>query len=156
MFPPNLITVTRVRVAAEVTSKKRLLEALATLLAAEHPQPGDAVIFDRLLERERLGSTGLGQGVALPHARIKNLTEPVGAFVQVQGLVPFDAIDDQPVDLAFGLLVPDAATDETLQLLAHLAGMFSDAHLRAALRGARSPERLHALLSDWAPVGERG
>lgn len=150
MFPPNLITGERVRAAAEVTSKKRLIEQVADLLATALPaDTGAAAVFDRLVERERLGSTGLGQGVALPHARVSGISRPVGAFVQVRGPVPFDAADDRPVDLAFGLLVPDEATDEALALLAHLAGMFSDPALRTALREAQTPERLHALLTGW-------
>lgn len=153
MFPSSLITVARIGVGVEVSSKKRLLESVAAQLAADQSDLVASVVFERLLERERLGSTGLGQGVALPHARTKLVAAPLGAFVQVRGAVPFDAIDDQPVDLAFGLLVPEAATDEALQLLAHLAGMFSDEGLRAALREAPSAERLQALLIDWSPRG---
>lgn len=152
MFPPNLITVARVRLGAEVTSKKRLLEAVAALLAGDAPAPGAAQIFDRLMERERLGSTGLGAGVALPHARMKDLPRACGAFVQLQQPVAFDAQDNAPVDLAFGLLVPDHATTEALELLAHVAGMFSDPALREQLRAADSPEHVHALLTGWAPA----
>lgn len=149
MFPPNLITTARVRARVEVASKKRLLESLAELLAVAHPGLGAEAVFDRLLERERLGSTGLGHGVALPHARVKGLDAAVGAFVQLRAGVPFDAIDDKPVDLAFGLLVPEAATEQHLQLLARLAELFNDPHLRAELRAAAAPGQLLTLLDGW-------
>jgi len=83
-------------------------------------------IFDSLIGRERLGSTGLGHGVALPHGRFNQSQRAVGAFVKLKKGVDFDAIDRQPVDLVFGLLVPDHYTDEHLKILAYLAEMFSD------------------------------
>lgn len=146
MLPPDLITVTRTRARVEVTSKKRLLESLAELLAPAGPKCSPAVVFDLLNERERLGSTGLGEGIALPHARIGGIDDAVGAFVQLDQGVSFDAPDDQPVDLAFGLLVPEAANEVHLNLLAGLAERFSDAGLRDALRRAGSSEELLRLL----------
>lgn len=92
------------------------------------------------------GSTGLGEGIALPHARIQGIDHAVGAFVQLNQGVSFDAPDDQPVDLAFGLLVPSDATEAHLSLLADLAKRFSDAQLRTALRAAESTHRLLDLL----------
>ncbi|MBK1617684.1 PTS sugar transporter subunit IIA [Lamprobacter modestohalophilus] len=136
MFPPSLIAEPRIRCRVEVTSKKRLLESLAELLATARPDCPPASVFDLLNERERLGSTGLGEGIALPHARIEGIDNAVGAFVQLSEGVSFDAPDDQPVDLAFGLLVPQEATDAHLNLLAQLAERFSDPQLRSALRAA--------------------
>ncbi len=136
MVPADLITDSRVLSRCEVTSKKRLLETLAGLLADGDGHLSGTQVFDRLLERERLGSTGLGQGIALPHARMHGIQAPIGAFVQLRGAVAFDAIDDRPVDLAFGLLVPDATDEQHLQLLATLASAFDDADVRAALRTA--------------------
>ncbi|MCW8908198.1 MAG: PTS sugar transporter subunit IIA, partial [Sedimenticola sp.] len=98
--------------------------------------------FDKLLERERLGSTGLGNGIALPHARMAGVGEARGAFVQLQSKADFDAIDRQPVDLVFGLLVPEQATEEHLQLLARLATLFSDDSFCERLRKAGNPQAL--------------
>lgn len=146
MFPPDLITETRIRARVEVASKKRLLESLAELLAPAGPKCSPSSVFDLLNERERLGSTGLGEGIALPHARISGIDDAIGAFVQLNQGVSFDAPDDRPVDLAFGLLVPHAATDVHLSLLSGLAERFSDPLLREALRRADSSDELLALL----------
>lgn len=148
MLPPSLITEPRARCRVEVTSKKRLLESLAELLATACSQCSPALVFDLLNERERLGSTGLREGIALPHARIDGIDHAVGAFVQLTQAVSFDAPDDQPVDLAFGLLVPSEATDAHLSLLAELAERFSDPQLRLALRAAESSSRLLDLLQQ--------
>lgn len=148
MLPPSLINETRIRARAEVSSKKRLLEALAELLAPAGAQCSAAAVFDLLNERERLGSTGLGEGIALPHARIAGIDDAVGAFVQLRDGVSFDAPDDRPVDLAFGLLVPQDATEVHLSLLAGLAERFSDPKLREALREAQVPRELLLLLRD--------
>jgi PTS system nitrogen regulatory IIA component len=146
MLPPSLINETRIRARAEVTSKMRLLEALAELLAPAAVHCSAASVFDLLNERERLGSTGLGEGIALPHARIAGIEDAVGAFVQLRDGVSFDAPDDRPVDLAFGLLVPQDATEAHLKLLAGLAERFSEPRLRAALREAEVPGELLKLL----------
>lgn len=152
-FPPQLIAEHRVLGSASISSKKRLLETLAELLVGELPQLSRESIFDRLLERERLGSTGLGHGVALPHARVAEVTHSIGAFIQMREPVPFDAIDDQPVDLAFALLVPEAANETHLQLLANLAELFNQDQLRARLRAADGPAALLAILT--APATPR-
>jgi PTS system nitrogen regulatory IIA component len=148
MVPPDLITESRVLSRCEAASKKRLLETLAELLADGDSMLSSTAVFDRLLERERLGSTGLGQGIALPHARVRGIRSPIGAFVQLQGPVAFDAIDDRPVDLAFGLLVPDATDEQHLQLLATLAAAFDDAAVREALRAAEGSTQLLTVFRD--------
>jgi len=147
MLPPNLIVEERVRVRVEVQSKKRLLESLAAPLAAATAGLDADSIFDRLNERERLGSTGLGHGIALPHARVREIDDAVGAFVQLRDGVAFDAVDNRPVDLAFGLLVPEAATERHLELLSELAAMFNDPELRQALRECTAPHQVLALLN---------
>lgn len=123
MFRSGFIVEERIGRALEIGSKKRLLETLAGLLAGANPRLTADLVFDRLLERERLGSTGLGHGIALPHARVKETAEPLGAFVSLAKGVDYDAADGEPVDLAFALLVPESATEEHLQLLAQLAGL---------------------------------
>jgi len=147
MFPSNLITEARVRCGSDITSKKRLLESLGELLAEASAALSAEVVFDRLLERERLGSTGLGHGIALPHARVKEVAAPIGAFIQLRHAVDFDAIDDRPVDLAFALLVPEAADERHLQLLAGLAERFNQPQLRKRLRACESPAQLIDVLT---------
>lgn len=140
MFPANFLTADRISCRSGAASKKRVLEELSGLLAASAEGLVKDRVFDKLLERERLGSTGLGQGIALPHARIKGVEDARGAFVQLQSAIDFDAIDDQPVDLVFGLLVPDEATQEHLNLLAKLATLFSDTDFCDSLRKAEDQE----------------
>jgi PTS system nitrogen regulatory IIA component len=149
MFPPNFISLERIGCQLDIGSKKRVLQLLGEMLAGSTPGVSAEAVFDRLLERERLGSTGLGHGIALPHARTPDVTQATGAFVQLQAGVDFDAIDDQPVDLAFGLLVPQEATEEHLQLLARLASMFSSEHLCAKLRAATSADELLLHIKEW-------
>jgi PTS system nitrogen regulatory IIA component len=148
MLPPNLIIEERVRVNVNVQSKKRLLESLAEPLAAAQAGLDTDTVFDRLNKRERLGSTGLGHGIALPHARVRDIDQAIGAFVQLRDGVAFDAVDDRPVDLAFGLLVPEVATEQHLEILSQLATMFNDPNLRQALRECSAPHQVLQLLSQ--------
>ena len=152
----KVIPVERVTVHQSASSKKRLLEQMAKLLAG----PGDVLncnaVAQTLIERERLGSTGIGHGVALPHGRVTGLDAPLGAFATLDSAVDFDAIDGQPVDLVFGLLVPSEATDEHLRILARLAAMFNDAGLRDALRKAGSREAVFDLLTGWKDTSAGG
>jgi PTS system nitrogen regulatory IIA component len=139
-----------------VSSKKRLFEQVGLLIENHHGIARN-VVFDSLFDRERLGSTGLGQGVAIPHGRLKGLKEALGAFVRLAQPVPFDAPDGKPVSLVFALLVPEQATDKHLQILSELAQMFSDRSLREALAGAPDAATLHHLVSAWQPdaAGQR-
>jgi PTS system nitrogen regulatory IIA component len=149
MFPPNFINADRIACKQQIGSKKRVLQELGELLASNHKELIPEAVFDRLLERERLGSTGLGHGIALPHARTPEVSQAVGAFLQLEAGVDFDAIDGRPVDLAFGLLVPHDATEEHLQLLAKLAAMFGDEQFCERLRAADTPEELMELIGQW-------
>lgn len=133
-----------------VSSKKRLFEQIG-LLFENHHGIARNLVFDSLFDRERLGSTGLGQGIAIPHGRIKGLKEALGAFVRLAQPVPFDAPDGKPVNLVFTLLVPEQATEKHLQILSELAQMFSDRGLRDALAGAPDAGTLHRLISSWQP-----
>jgi nitrogen PTS system EIIA component len=133
---------------AESTSKKRVFERVG-LLFENSQKIARSQVFDSLFAREKLGSTGLGQGVAIPHGRVKGLRDGVAAFVKTQNLVPFDAPDGQPVNLIFVLLVPERATDLHLQLLAELAQMFSNKAFREQLQNSNDAAEIHRLFSDW-------
>lgn len=134
----------------DVTSKKRMFEQ-AGLLFENNQGVARSLVFDSLFARERLGSTGLGQGVAIPHGRIKGLKEAVGAFVRLAQPVPFDAPDGKPVSLVFLLLVPEHATEQHLRVLSELAQMLSDRDLRASLSGDPDASTIHQHITAWQP-----
>jgi PTS system nitrogen regulatory IIA component len=134
----------------DVTSKKRMFEQ-AGLLFENNQGVARSLVFDSLFARERLGSTGLGQGVAIPHGRIKGLKEAVGAFVRLAQPVPFDAPDGKPVSLVFLLLVPEQATEQHLRVLSELAQMLSDRELREKLSTGTDAGTLHQHITAWLP-----
>src|SRR3989304_9717132 len=134
----------------EVSSKKRMFEQVG-LLFENNQGVARSLVFESLFARERLGSTGLGQGVAIPHGRIKGLKEAVGAFVRLSHAVPFDAPDGKPVGLVFVLLVPEQATEQHLQILSELAQMFSDRELRERLKTHADAGDLHRHITAWQP-----
>src|SRR5690242_1716620 len=146
----RLLPVSHVLLGLEVGSKKRLFEQVGLLFENSRQIPR-ARVFDALFDREKLGSTGLGYGVAIPHGRIKSLKEPVCAFVRTAQAVPFEAPDGQPVDLVFAMLVPEHATEAHLGILSELAQMFSDESLREALRSAPDVQAAHRLITEWSP-----
>lgn len=113
---------------------------------------GRALVSDSLFARERLGSTGLGHGVAIPHGRIKGLKAPMAAVLQLAAPIGFDAPDGQPVNLLIFLLVPEAATQKHLEILSEIAGLLSDSGLREQLKTAASAEALHDLIASWQSV----
>jgi len=132
----------------DVSSKKRVFEQVGLLFENNH-SIARSQVFDSLFAREKLGSTGLGQGIAIPHGRIKGLKEAIGAVIRMKQPIPFDAPDGQNVSLIFVLLVPDRATDLHLQILSELAQMFSDKPFRERLLGAQSAAELHRLITEW-------
>jgi len=137
---------TRAHVAREqIGSKKRVLEELSIALMTAHPELDEHAIFECLIGRERLGSTGLGHGVAIPHGRISGLTEPVGCLIVLENAIDFDALDNEPVDIFFGLFVPERSQNEHLELLSSLATLFGDANTRSALRNVKENETLFTL-----------
>lgn len=144
----DILSADRVACRLDVSSKKGALEELAQMIASGAPALSSAEIFESLIARERLGSTGLGHGVAIPHGRLKNSDQTLGAFALLARAVDYDAIDQQPVDLLFALTVPQHSTDEHLEILARLAEMFSDAELVARLRGESTAAGLFKLLTS--------
>ena len=143
----QFISPERVVRQSKVTSKKRALEEVSGLIASGQPNLVETEIFDCLLSRERLGSTGIGHGVAIPHGRLKSITHPIGAFAALENGVDFDAMDGEPVDLICALVVPIESTEEHLQILASLATLFSDGRIRESMRRAASAEELFTLLT---------
>ena len=142
MLPEDLLQPDQISLGDDASSKKRALEHLSELLAAGTNTPSAETIYEKLLERERLGSTGMSQGIALPHARMKGIGKPVGAFIHLKQGIDFDATDHKPVDILFGLLVPEQATDVHLELLASLASLFRKPEICAQMRQAESTDRI--------------
>lgn len=148
MLVTDLLSTDRIYLDVVARSKKKLLEYLSDVLARGEGDSRVRSIFDSLCARERLGSTALGDGVAIPHGRVAEGDTVECAFVRLKRPLEMDAPDGQPVDLLFALSIPDNYTDEHLKLLAQIAEFFSDAGLRAELREADNPARIQQLLAD--------
>jgi nitrogen PTS system EIIA component len=144
------LSLSRVLLDLDITSKKRLFEQIGLTFENEN-RIARAVVFDALFAREKLGSTGLGVGVAIPHGRIKQLRDTVAVFVRAKDGIPFDAPDGEPVRLIFAMLVPEHATEQHLNMLSELAQMFSDEDLRNELLTTADPMVVHKLLTEWSP-----
>lgn len=145
----KLLPVENIVVGLEASSKKRVFEQAGLLFENRHAI-ARAQVYDALFAREKMGSTGLGQGIAIPHGRIKGLKEARGAFFRLASPVQFDAPDGKPVSQVFVLLVPEAATEHHLQLLSELAQMFSDRAFREALATAGDAAAVCDLFSNWS------
>jgi len=145
---PQLLTTARIAVDVEARSKKRALELVAEALAADTSALGQGAVFTSLIGRERLGSTAVGHGVALPHGRAEGITGCQGAFIRLKDPVDFEADDGDPVDLVFGLLVPTVCGDEHLAALSAIAQCFDDGNLRESLRAAKDADEVLRLMSD--------
>ena len=143
----NLLPADNILLDLEAGSKKRVFEQ-AGLLFENNNGIARATVFDSLFAREKLGSTGLGQGVAIPHGRIKGLKEARGAFLRLATPVPFDSPDGKPVSLLFVLLVPEQATEQHLQILSELAQRFSDRSFRDAISAAADATAAQALFAS--------
>ena len=143
-----LITPDTTSLDISFSSKKKLFEHAADLFAEAHGLKSTD-IFTSLFERERLGSTALGCGIAIPHGRIKGLQDACGAFYRLKTPLEFDAPDNQPVSLCFILLVPKDANERHLQILGELAQLFGDDDMRKRMLAAATPSDLNALLSAW-------
>lgn len=147
----NLLVADNVLIDTESTSKKRVFERVG-LLFENNLQIARSQVFDSLFEREKLGSTGLGQGVAIPHGRLAKLRDATAAFVKTAHPIPFDAPDGLPVTSIFVLLVPERATDLHLQILGELAQMFSNPVFRQRIEDCQDAASIHQLFYDWKPA----
>ena len=143
----------QVMVHVEATSKKRAFEEAGLLFENQHGL-NRALVTDSLFARERLGSTGLGHGVAIPHGRIKGLKAPMAAVFLLQAPIGFDAPDEQAVALLIFLLVPEAATQKHLEILSEIAELLSDSALRERLKTSADAAALHQLIASWQSVHE--
>ena len=146
-----ILPLANVLVDVDATSKKRAFEHAGLLFENQHAI-ARATVTDNLFARERLGSTGLGHGVAIPHGRIKGLKAPMAAVFQLAQPIGFDAPDDEPVSLLIVLLVPEAATQRHLEILSEIADQLSDRDLRERMKTAETAVALHKLIADWAPL----
>jgi PTS system nitrogen regulatory IIA component len=147
----SILPPTQVLVQVEVTSKKRAFEEAGLLFEGLHGL-SRAMVADSLFARERLGSTGLGHGVAIPHGRIKGLKSPMAAVFQLQQPIGFDAPDEQPVSLLIFLLVPEASTQKHLEILSEIAELLSDTALREKIKSCDDATELHRIVSTWNSV----
>ncbi|NWA65722.1 PTS IIA-like nitrogen regulatory protein PtsN [Pseudomonas reactans] len=129
-------------------SKKRALEQIANLIGREVSELDTQAVYEALIAREKLGSTGFGNGIAIPHCRLKGCEKPVSALLHLDHPIDFDAIDGAPVDLLFVLLVPEAATDAHLELLRQIASMLDRKEVRDKLRSASNSEALYQVVLD--------
>jgi len=145
----DLLSPERISLNARAGSKKKLLELLSSLLINKEDGEDARLVFESLCSRERLGSTGLGYGVPIPHGRVINANEARAAFLRLNKAIAFDADDGQPVDMFFALTVPEHCTEDHYQLIAQIEAIFSDASIREELRHVQSASKLQDLLADW-------
>ncbi|AGX87038.1 PTS sugar transporter subunit IIA [Candidatus Symbiobacter mobilis] len=147
----SILCVEQVLVQVDITSKKRAFEEVGLLFESLHGL-SRALVTDSLFARERLASTGLGHGVAIPHGRIKGLKTPMAAVIHVEHPIPFEAPDDAPVHLMVFLLVPEQSTQKHLEILSEIAEMLGDEHLRDRMFASTSAEELFRTIAGWRPV----
>ena len=143
---PNMISCRE-----SASSKKKALEKLSHFLALAQPELNETLVFDKLLERERLGSTGLGEGVAIPHCRMAEAKRAMVALITLDQGVDFDSRDGKPVDILFALVVPEDCNETHLKILAAAAEMFSDPDFCARMRACDNAESLYEMLANWQP-----
>lgn len=143
MLISDILAPDRTLCSAKAGSKKRLLEFLANFLAEKSPYANADILFEQLLARERLGSTGIGEGVAIPHCRLPGFDQTNGILLKLEHPIDFDSIDGQPVDLVFALVVPEEHNDEHLVTLSNIAELLQDPAQRAKLRSAQSDDELY-------------
>ena len=142
-----LLSPQRIFLDVEISSKKKLLELIANIVA-DKAQLTESTIYSSLLNRERLGSTGLGHGFAVPHARVEDLDQTIGCLFRLKHPVNFEAPDNQPVDLVFTIVIPQEATEEHLIILSSLAGIFSQTDVCEAIRNASSRDEIAQIIES--------
>lgn len=144
----DLLTLERTHHHLQGTSKKQLLDQIAQLAAQGRPELNEQQVFDALIARERLGSTGIGEGIAIPHCRLLSCQQPLGILISLDTPVDFDSVDARAVDLVFVLLVPEENPEQHLKTLSHLAALFNEPRFRDGLRAARNTDELFRAAVD--------
>lgn len=156
MHPSSFITPAGVRARQHASSKKRLLELAATTVTEVNPGLDRRIVFNAFMARERLGSTGLGYGVAIPHCRCGGCMQPLGVLITLDDGIAFDAPDDQPVDILIALVVPEEQNARHLEMLAALAESLESPEFRRQLRAADDDHTLHtAICGAASPLARR-
>ena len=150
-FMTDILSPERTVCRAPGASKKRLFETIARIISEDQPNLVTEDIFSQLIAREKLGSTGLGQGIAIPHCRVDACAQPIGTLLSLDKPVDFDAPDDQPVDLLFALLVPGEAHQQHLDILANVARLFSQGSFCQKLRAAQDNQVLFTIATTQDP-----
>ena len=150
----QLLDPTRIACQHDASSKKKTLESAAALLATATHGIEEGAIFEALIKRERLGSTGLGHGIALPHGRIEGLQQPVAALLTLSRNIGFDALDGEPVDIVFALAMPENCDNQHLQILASLAEIFSNTAVSTRLRSAVEAQEIWTTFCNWRDYAE--
>ena len=147
MIISALLSPQSIFIDTEITSKKKLLELIANIVA-DRTKLSESSIYNNLLNRERLGSTGLGQGFAVPHARVDDLDKTIGCFFRLKQAVNFESPDNRPVDLVFTIIIPEEATEEHLMILSSLASIFSREEICDAIRNAASKDEIAQIIQS--------
>jgi PTS system nitrogen regulatory IIA component len=140
-----LLNPARTLCGAAGSSKKRVIETAANFLAEQNNSLNADELFRNIIEREQLGSTAIGEGMAIPHCRMKNCSRAIGALIKLDKPIDFEAIDNQPVDVLFVLLVPEEEHDQHLKILAEIAGLFSNPAFRDEIRAAGDSQQMYAI-----------
>ncbi len=143
----HLVKIDQIQVSNNARSKKKALESISQIASDNYPELDTHIVFEKLIERERLGSTGIGHGIALPHGRLTECTDIIAIFISLTNEIDYDAIDKQPVKYLCSLLLPTHATEEHLEILAQLAEFFRNANNRQRLSTANSIESVYNILS---------
>jgi len=141
----DILTPARIQLGAQCSSKKKLIQHISQFLASTIEDAHADDIYERLIAREKLGSTGIGEGIAIPHSRLEECEDTIGALFILDQPIDFDAIDRKPVDIVFVLLVPAEATEQHLQTLSMLAQKFNQEEYRAQLRSAKNEDELYQI-----------
>ena len=147
MIIQRILTPERTHCGVPGVSKKKTLQIIAEILSNEIPAMNTSDLFEALITRERLGTTGLGQGVALPHCRVKTCPEPTGLFMRLEEPIDFDSVDRAPVDLVFALIVPDGDNQEHLEILQNLAERFHNPEIFEQLREAPDADSMFRIIT---------
>jgi PTS system nitrogen regulatory IIA component len=144
----DILTLDCIKCAVPLASKKRILEELSIVAAKKYTEITEHDLLNSLMRREKMGSTGIGNGIAIPHGKLSNVNHPIAVFITTEQAIPFDAIDNRPVDIFIALFVPEDACDEHLSTLQDIARLFSNNNLLKQIRKAETAQQLYQLITN--------